>query len=238
MYAINKMSVLGHIQYQQLSEQNKEPEQRYADSSFHCLCSDEISDVSPSKNSITVHGRVLHSPVSPFNEHHSALFGGGFLSTNVSSSFVLSDTFTVECWIKPRELSGETVLFDIGSSDRAGFLRISASGVPYTSVNDSKTLMPKDAIIVVNTWTHLAIAADASGVRLYMNGMKIAYSKTRAAWPTENKRLYIGADCGGGCIYNGYMSNLRFMKHKTLYTAAFTPSTTPLLTSIPISESS
>lgn len=234
MYAINKVSVLGHIQYKQLQPDNTEPEQRYNDSSFHALCSSEIEDNSPSKNSITVHGRVLRSPVSPFSEHYSALFSGGFLSTNVSSSFALGDTFTVECWVKPREISGETVLFDIGSSDRAGYLRVSAQCVPYTSINDSKPLLPKNTTLPLNTWTHLAVVSDSNGTRLYMNGAKIASSKVRADWPTESKRLYIGADCGGGCTYNGYMSNLRMFRGTALYTAAYTPQDTPPPSRIPL----
>lgn len=234
MYAINKISVLGHLQYKQLQPDNSEPQQRYNHSVLLTLCSDEIVDISPSKHNITVHGRVSRSPVSPFTQHSSALFSDGFLSTSVSSDFALADTFTAECWIKPRELSGETVLFDIGSSDRAGFLRINSNGVLYTSVNDNKTLEAKNTNIAVNTWSHVAVAADASGVRLYINGSKVCYSKTRASWPTEGKRLYIGADCGGGCNYNGYMSNLRIYKGTALYTAVFTPSSEPLAASIPI----
>lgn len=207
-------------------------EHRYLHSTLHAFCSNELSDISPNKANFTVNGRVTASTLSPFEGQRSALFSGGFITTNVSSQYALGDTFTVDCWINPREISGETVLFDIGSSDRSGFLRISSDGTLYTSVTDTKNLTPKDTTIAANTWTHVAIAADSSGMRLYVNGSKVAYCKSRAAWPSEGKRLYIGADCGGGCGFNGYMSNLRFIKNVALYTTAFTLDGNPLPTSI------
>ena len=233
MYVLNKISLTGHLRYTQNSESGA-TKQEYLHSVLTTFCSEKIEDTSTQKHTITIHGKVIRSPVSPFNGHHSALFSGGFLSINSSSDFGLGDTFTVEVWVKPRTLNGETVLFDIGSSDKAGFLRINSSGVPYTSVTDAKILVPKDVIVSTNAWAHIAIAADSNGVRLYVNGAKVAYSKTRAAWPTDSKRLYIGADCGGGCGFDGYMSNLRIFKGTTLYTSAFTPSETPLIPSIPI----
>jgi hypothetical protein len=87
-----------------------------------------------------------------------------------------------------------------------------------------------------NTWYHYAVSKDASNViRMFVNGVQVGtqtYSGTIASGtvPFING-LYDnnGAGNGGGTFY---ISNLRWTKGGALYTTAFTPSTTPLTTTV------
>jgi hypothetical protein len=79
----------------------------------------------------------------------------------------------------------------------------------------------------LNQWTHIAITRDASNVtRIFYNGT-LQTSGTIATSYTQGE-LRIGNSGVNNGFINGYVSNMRYLKGTALYTANFTPPTTPL----------
>tara|TARA_E500000305_G_C4029639_1_gene244221 strand:+ start:3257 stop:6118 length:2862 start_codon:yes stop_codon:yes gene_type:complete len=108
-------------------------------------------------------------------------------STQVDSSLqALDNNLTVECWIKPFEVTGDD------GSDWKGYYTIaelrveSSSGyhIPFSlSVNNSKLRfgvsdnatssdekLDSGTTLVVDTWYHVAVTLDGNAVKMYING--------------------------------------------------------------------
>jgi hypothetical protein len=80
-----------------------------------------------------------------------------------------------------------------------------------------------------NTWYHVAIVR-ASGVHTgYVNGVSYSLSTTDAAGVTSAPMIVGARTVGGANDYlKGYISNFRMVKGTAVYTAAFTPPTSPV----------
>lgn len=75
--------------------------------------------------------------------------------------------FTFSTWVKPGTLDGDQALFA-----RDGVVVGLATGVPYVSVGGART--PAGGPLAAGQWAHVALAADAKGSRLYVNGQEAA----------------------------------------------------------------
>ena len=78
-------------------------------------------------------------------------------------------------------------------------------------------------------WHHYAICRDNGTVRMFRDGVSIGTPFTlNSTMDATGKLLYIGSDLSDPNAYvNGLITNFRWT-NKALYTANFTPSTTPL----------
>jgi hypothetical protein len=87
--------------------------------------------------------------------------------------------------------------------------------------------------ISLNTWYHVALTRDGSGVwRLFKNGAQVA-TNTAADDLGSSKPLLIGqninASGGSNAAHlNGYVTDVRIIKGTAQYTSTFTPPTSPL----------
>lgn len=73
--------------------------------------------------------------------------------------------------------------------------------------------------------THVAVTRASGTLRLFYAGVVVGSVADATSYATGV--TYV-ADDGGGAYYNGKVSNLRFIKGTALYTAGFTPPTSPL----------
>jgi len=83
-----------------------------------------------------------------------------------------------------------------------------------------------------NAWTHVAVVREGTGTnqtKLYINGAQDGQGTVSTDF-TQTEEARIGTNRGATEDFNGYISNLRFVKGTALYTGAFTPSTSPLTT--------
>ena len=156
-----------------------------------------------------------------------------------------SGDFTIEAWIYltaysasysgfysafivARDTSGARsysfgVLGTASSFTGLGFTTFDGSGAANLALSPSAT-------INLNTWYHVAVSRSSTTFRLFLNGTLIgnttsAVSVLDTATPT---RIGAGAYSGFEYYTTGYISNVRIVKGTAVYTAAFTPSTTPL----------
>jgi len=94
-------------------------------------------------------------------------------------------------------------------------------------------------ILSTGTWHHLAIVRSGTGTNqtvFYVDGV-VAATKTVATDFSIAPPLYVGATTYGNntttLFCKGNITNLRILKGRAAYTAAFTPSTLPFLTASP-----
>jgi hypothetical protein len=138
--------------------------------------------------------------------------------------------FTLEAWIW-RNASGaaHTIYAKGGASTGIVFQVTSTNVLRFTHTT---TNIDSAGTIAANSWTHVAVVREGTGAdqtKLYINGAQDGQGMVSTDF-TQTEEVRIGTDRGATADFNGYISNLRFVKGTALYTIAFTPSTTPLTT--------
>ena len=206
-------------------------------------------DSSSNAFTITRNGNTTQGNFSPFSQTG---WGNYFDGTNSkvtmasAASMSMTGQFTIECWVY---WTGTTTLYQnfIGSNDtftsNASFFRVWGSGMVGAGsvgignpTHDSTSSVYAANALPINQWTHVAATRDSSNIiRVFINGT------LRATGSADTSTYDFGQ--GGTCIgdspwdgangwYSGYISNLRVVKGGALYTSSFTPSTTPLTTTV------
>ena len=189
-------------------------------------------------------GTVTPGSFSPFSPTvWSNYFNtGDKLTFPSSSAFDLSgSTWTVEFWmysLATATAGNACRLLMAGANGDAGGWSIGFSndgvigfGRPYSG---SPTPINSPAgTIALNTWYHVAFVCNAGSARIYINGTQAAGPVTISLPTSVSQTLRIGYDDPGtvNFQYNGYISNLRIVKEKAIYTGNFTPPSSRLSTS-------
>jgi len=215
--------------------------------------SQSIADASTISNVITVVGTAVPSLRTPFARvdastaatlySGSVYFNGStdYLSIPSSSETNFSGVnWTIELWFYPTSVPPATATNLIQSSQGTN------NWQPYIGIGVNTNLTLQIVINAVsaattetfnlNSWNHGALVRSGGVVKFYLNGVATSISTTSDISNT-NLSWFFGkvdnAAGGGGYLYyfNGYLSNIRFVKGTALYTSAFTPSTIPLTTS-------
>lgn len=189
---------------------------------------------------VTRAGNTTQGTFTPYGSNWSNYFDGtGDYFTGASTSGQLgASDFTVEAFIYPvSRVNSFPTIFGNYSAYAAGSLAIFAG---HNSGNTSKyqvaingagfpTIQSTDSI-VYNQWTHIALVRSGSTITLYLNGVANGTYTSSATLNGTSGLSYIGSagdELVNGC-FNGYISNLRVVKGTAVYTAAFTPPTSPL----------
>jgi hypothetical protein len=184
-------------------------------------------------------------PFSPPTSYTPAAYGGSgyfplsqsdYLQFPVSSAFAPgTGNFTLECWVYVTSLpvtdafiwtqcvSG-TNYFLFGFNTTAYFYAtLSGGGTPINGPASS---------ILLNVWNHIAVTRVSGIVRVFVNGV----SGTPTSNTTDLSNLSYVPTVGRYAFttsygyFNGYMSNLRYVKGVAVYTGNFTPPSLGLLT--------
>ncbi len=109
--------------------------------------------------------------------------------------FYLSNSYTIECWIKPKAFSALAGIVSKKNTDASqGFTLRLSDTAPYTGINfDGMTTA--NGILSADTWYHIAAVND-NGIRyLYVNGVQQNLSGTSTNYNAYNTdRITLGAD--------------------------------------------
>ena len=197
-------------------------------------------DSSTNNFTITRNGNTTQGSFSPYGSLWSNFFNrstSDYLTVPNSTNWNIggSSTFSVETWVYISTSGVQTAL--VGTENRwwlgYNFTDVSASankfafsvftGSSWQNVNSTTTP-------VVGTWYHVAATFSSGTAKIYINGTEEA-SSTGFTVNTGTNVLSFGAlfTASYGYGLGGYLSNLRIINGGTLvYTANFTPSTTPL----------
>jgi hypothetical protein len=156
----------------------------------------------------------------------SAYFDGNgdYLETN---DIVLgTDNFTVECWIYPISISGESTIFNQGNSDTTGNFIFSISNGQLLFYANNSSRYFSTATIQNNQWTHIAFSRQNNIYYIFIDGnLDNSVSVTLDHFGLPFK---IGDGYGGIRYFNGYIDDFRITKGIARYTANFTPPTQQL----------
>ena len=199
--------------------------------------------VDNSTNALTVlshSGAPAIQATSPFaaNVYSAAVNGGSLyfngstdlISASTATNFGLGTVFTVEAWVYPTSfaVTNGPMIMDNRTTNECGYWGISTAGIMGTTVTSSSVLLTSTVALVLNAWSHVALASDASGMRMYINGAIVATTATQASWPATTRPYFVGSAFDTSQKFSGYISNARVVKGTSVYTTAFTPPTAPL----------
>jgi hypothetical protein len=206
------------------------------------VSTETFTDSSNNNLSITATGTPYQGSFTPFptTGTWSNYFNGStdFLSLPSSSTTNFSGVdWTIELWFYPTSVPPANVTNLIQSGQGTN------NWHPYIGIgiNINRTLQivinavsaATTETFNLNSWNHGALVRSGGVVKFYLNGIATSISTTSDISNT-NLSWFFGkvdnAAGGGGYLYyfNGYLSNIRFVKGTALYTSTFTPSTTPL----------
>jgi hypothetical protein len=153
------------------------------------------------------------------------------LTAPTNAAFTLgTGDFTVEAWIYPTSSTGVRGVMGLADGGSTGsfvfFYNLVANKVTFNNTNGSQATSV--ASIVLNCWTHVAFSRASGSLKIFING---ALDNTVPFADDGTKNV-----CAVGRSYTtlnqeyfpGYIGNLRIVKGTAVYTAAFTPPTTPV----------
>ena len=195
-------------------------------------------DSSTNNFTITRNGNTTQGSFSPYGPNWSNYFDGSTDRLRITNTGVLdlgSGDFTVECWwFSNKALNAYAIeyafLFGKGNSIGAGTwsLGIYQSKIYFST---SAFTLQGSTNLTANSWNHFAVTRSGSTVRVFTNGV-LDGTTTSSQNITSSTSFNIGdrqpSDPSGQYPFNGYISNVRTVVGSALYTASFTPSTTPL----------
>jgi hypothetical protein len=219
--------------------------------SLLCLQDNRFIDNSTNAFAITVNGDTRISKFAPFNppaSYSAASYGGSgyfdgtgdYLTAPDNAAFDFgSGDFTVECWAYAAASPAQSALI---SKWNAGGTAASNQWLLYLATTTPNFIWSTDGTniagtatspaIVLNTWNHIAAVRSGNTITVYTNGVAgtgQAVSGSLYALDTEVLALsYVRNNGATSFPYTGYISNARVVKGTAVYTAGFTPPTTPL----------
>ena len=193
-------------------------------------------DSSTNNFTVTRNGNTTQGTNTPFSQaagYWSNYFNGTtdyLKNTNPAGAFVFGTSdFTVEYWIYPTSFSNNPSIIDSGTSS-ASTTRYSdyISSFGIFNVYFGAATYACATAINLNQWTHIAVTRSGTSLKVFTNGTQNGSTVTNSTNITDNVQYLIGAYVTPSNYLTGYMSNVRIVKGTAVYTANFTPSTTPL----------
>jgi hypothetical protein len=223
-----------------------------ANTSFLACQSNRFKDNSVNNLTITLNNtpRVrAFQPFSPAAPYAAATYGGSayfngstdylYAPSNSAFAFGANDStgnFTLECWIYAFS-ANDVGIYDSrsGGSGTAGFTLGAFSSSVIRVYTGTSAIISSSGTSYLNQWTHVAVVRSSGTTALYINGVSVGTSGSMGNLTDTTTLFGVGRYSGGpapSAFFNGYISNLRIVKGIAVYTANFTPTTTPL-TAIP-----
>jgi len=172
--------------------------------------------------------------------NYSSQFNGSstFLTTPTSAAFNLNGVdWTIECWFYATATPPANVTNIIqsyqGTNNWQSYVGIGLNTNLTFQISLNAVGYSTTQTFTLNSWNHVALVRSSGVVKFYLNGVATSVSVTSDI-TSSNLNWFIGkvdnAQGGGGYVYyyTGYLSNVRVVKGTAVYTAAFTPPTSPL----------
>jgi len=166
----------------------------------------------------------------------SGYFDGlSYLTVPANLSFGLNGDFTIEFWVNTTIKTTDTFtrhIISLGTGvDAAGLLKIYITSSGFIELFNISSIMTGTTDIATGTWRHISVTRFGNTMRLYVDGSQNATATNNTIFnsaETTNARIGIINKSTTGGRYLGYISNLRIVKGRALYTSAFTPPTSPV----------
>jgi hypothetical protein len=190
--------------------------------------------------SVTRNGNTTQGSFSPYGSNWSNYLNNesannSYLSVASNAAFAYGTAnFTVECWVfmtaTPANDNGIIEQRPASTNGNYFLLGVSSSNQLFVYVNSAYRIGPSaGTVMTVNAWNHVAYSRSSGTATLYLNGVSIGSWSDSINYGNQPVGIGFQAFASLGLKYfAGYISNVRIVKGTAVYTAGFTPSTTPL----------
>ena len=205
------------------------------------------ADNSLNNLNVRVEADAKASNFSPYTGGYYGIYSDntGVLSGGTTAT-IAAGVFTFEGWFYLNAVTSHTWLMGLGTNTGGQTpyfdVSLTSSGtniaVSLTSTVTGVFTFNATYTWPLNRWVHLAAVGNGTTVKVYVNGVGLTTTLASGTFPgsyLNTLSLYpwvVGLLYGGGGArsdgVNGYVSNFRFVNGTAVYTADFTPSTTPL----------
>ena len=165
---------------------------------------------------------------------------GDYLSIPDNAAFDFgSGNFTIEAWVYPSDVTpskAEWIVSQWQSDTQNSWgVRVETNGELRfwysTAGNTASNIAATTPGINENAWNHIAVVRNGNDLTIYVNGVsKATGSLSGVTLHNSTASVIVAGQANTGLNQNftGYVSNLRLVKGRAVYTSAFTPSTVPL----------
>jgi Concanavalin A-like lectin/glucanases superfamily len=197
--------------------------------------SNRFIDNSPNNFVWTVSGTPQVQAYSPFGSiseatplSYSTYFNGSSDYITAPSVTDPAGDFTIELWWYPTVLAGSTYYGIFVKGNGIQIYYYNGLSIALSANNTTSYFIQATAgTPTLNVWNHIAIVRNANAYTGYLNGTGTSLASSASSPNTGSATITIGAY---SAIYysSGYISNVRYVVGTAVYTANFTPSTTPL----------
>lgn len=164
---------------------------------------------------------------------------GDYVTVSENYSFDNKVPFTAECWFYPTRVTGTGAYEGILTTRNAGVispfnLLQDGSSVRWliSTANGAGWTQATGGTLTANTWHHLAISADGTNLKLFLNGTAIL-STTHPTYGFGKVPLIVGGNLSEGQYFNGQIEDARLTLGAARYAANFTPPTAALASANP-----
>ncbi|MCA3377346.1 MAG: LamG domain-containing protein [Roseomonas sp.] len=163
----------------------------------------------------------------------SGLFDGTGDFLSLASDTLLdvgSGDFTLEFWAYPTANTNSVdSVFGYGAFTMMLYHSSSGNWTFEMSNNGISNQIVLSFARTLNAWAHIAVVKSGTGVTVYRNGASVGTGTITGSVNTSGKSLRIGDNnVGSNQFFTGNISNFRLVKGVAIYTAPFTPPTSPL----------
>lgn len=160
-----------------------------------------VHDVSGNGNHGTINGATT-TPGAGFwantqdEYHYNILNGfdmvGNFDGTDHIRRFSSTNIKGAAAWIRPDNQASTRYIASFGTS----FEMSTNSSGTLQAFDGSFSIILSGGNVPLNVWTHVAIASDTDGTRIYINGVQVDYDSNSIA-DLSATTFYVGADRAG-----------------------------------------
>lgn len=205
-------------------------------------------DSSTNNFTVTRNGTVTQGSITPFtvapNTSYSTSVNGGSgyfngstdfltLPSNAAWTFGSTGDFTLELWVNSSGTGQRTIISNYNSYS-TGFntyfmLAINGNTLGWhNSVGGVGAGAGISRTITANTWNHVAVVRSGAAITMYVNGVSAGSITANTSYTGTGNTLKIGGGVSGIGTFLGYLSGVRVVNGTAVYTANFTPPTSPL----------
>ncbi|MCD4818033.1 MAG: LamG domain-containing protein, partial [Candidatus Cloacimonetes bacterium] len=143
-----------------------------------------------------------------------------FLNCKIDDSFDVGNTFTIEAWIQPYDLSYPQTIFSTSKDEEVGSFQLKIGpgngGTNRISAISPDTLIAETGnnVISENEWNHIVYTRDGAGVgnqKIYVNGIEqVLITEEDFTFTDNDNEKLIGSKNGTSEFFNGLLDEIRY----------------------------